>query len=81
MRRVRSGPESDVENEVDRYVVWPGQALAYKIGQRTMSETRERARRRLGAAFRLDAFHDAVLRHGALPLSLLEDVVRLWDGR
>jgi len=81
MRRVRSGPESDVENEVDRYIVWPGQALAYKIGQRTMSEIRERARRRLGAAFRLDAFHDAVLRHGALPLSLLEDVVRLWDGR
>ena len=80
MRRIRSGPENDVANEVDRYIVWPGQALAYKVGQRTITELRERARRRLGGAFRLDAFHHTVLRHGALPLSLLEDVVRLWDG-
>jgi uncharacterized protein (DUF885 family) len=80
MRRVRSGPESDLANEVDRYVVWPGQALAYKVGQRTILDLRERARRRLGARFGLAAFHDEVLRHGALPLSLLEDVVRLWEG-
>jgi uncharacterized protein (DUF885 family) len=80
MRRIRSGPESDVENEVDRYVVWPGQALAYKIGQRTFSDLRERARRRLGSRFSLAGFHDVALRHGALPLSILEDVVRTWEG-
>ena len=60
--------------------MWPGQALAYKVGQRTIVDLRERARRRLGDRFKLAAFHDEVLRHGALPLSLLEDVVRLWEG-
>ncbi len=80
LRRIRSGPEADVGNEIDRYVMWPGQALAYKIGQRTFTELRERAKRRLGDRFRLPAFHDEVLRHGAVPLSLLEDLVRSWDG-
>lgn len=77
---IRSGPMSDVENEVDRYVIWPGQALAYKIGQRTIFDLRDRAKRRLGAAFSLRAFHDEILKHGALPLSVLEDVIRSWDG-
>ena len=81
LQRIRSGPSDDVTNEVDRYVIWPGQALAYKIGQRTITEARERAKRRLGAAFDLRAFHDEVLRRGALPLSLFEDLVRSWDGR
>ncbi len=78
--RIRSGPPADVENEIDRYVIWPGQALAYKIGQRTFTDARERAKRRLGTAFSLSRFHDEVLRRGALPLSLLEDLVRSWDG-
>ena len=81
LRRIRSGPEADVGNEIDRYVMWPGQALAYKIGQRSITELRDRAKRRLGDRFRLPAFHDEVLRHGAVPLSLLEDLVRSWDGR
>jgi uncharacterized protein (DUF885 family) len=81
LMRIRSGPSDDVENEVDRYVIWPGQALAYKIGQRTISDARERAKRRLGAAFDLRRFHDEVLRRGALPLSLFEDLIRSWDGR
>lgn len=80
LKRIKAGPESDVANEVDRYIVWPGQALAYKVGQRTITELRERARRRLGAKFTLAGFHDVVLRHGALPLSSLEDLVRLWEG-
>lgn len=80
MRDIRSGPESDVANEVDRYIIWPGQALAYKVGSRTITDLRERARRRLGARFSLAGFHDVVLRHGPLPLSLLEDLVRLWEG-
>ena len=78
--RIRSGPSDDVANEVDRYIIWPGQALAYKIGHRTITESRERAKRRLGARFSLKAFHDEVLRRGALPLSLFEDLVRGWDG-
>jgi len=81
LQRIRSGPSDDVENEVDRYVIWPGQALAYKIGQRTITDARERAKRRLGAQFSLKAFHDEVLRRGALPLSMFEDLVRSWDGR
>ena len=80
LKRIKAGPESDVANEVDRYIVWPGQALAYKVGQRTITELRERARRRLGAKFTLAGFHDVGLRHGALPLSSLEDLVRLWEG-
>ena len=79
LQRVRSGPPADVANELDRYITWPGQALAYKIGQRTFFEVRERARRRLGARFSLKGFHDEALRHGALPLSILEDAVRSWD--
>jgi uncharacterized protein (DUF885 family) len=79
LRRIKSGPMSDAENELDRYIIWPGQALAYKVGQRTILEIRERAKRRLGARFSLPAFHDEVLRHGALPLSILEDVVRTWE--
>ena len=79
LERVRSGPSSDVANELDRYITWPGQALAYKIGQRTFFEVRERARRRLGARFSLKGFHDEALRHGALPLSIFEDAVRSWE--
>ena len=81
LKKIRSGPSDDVENEVDRYVIWPGQALAYKIGQRTITDARERARRRLGASFDLRRFHDEVLKRGALPLALFEDLVRSWDGR
>jgi uncharacterized protein (DUF885 family) len=79
MARIRSGPESDVANEVDRYVVWPGQALAYKIGQRTIAEARAKAKARLGARFALRGFHDEVLRHGALPLSVFDDVLAAWE--
>ncbi len=80
LRDIRSGPLSDVSNEVDRYIVWPGQALSYKIGHLTIASLRERARRRLGSRFSLRGFHDAVLRHGALPLSVLETVLAAWEG-
>jgi uncharacterized protein (DUF885 family) len=68
----------DVVNEVDRYIGWPGQALAYKIGQLKISELRDRASRELGAAFDLRAFNDAVLVTGSVPLQTLETHIDAW---
>jgi uncharacterized protein (DUF885 family) len=70
--------ERDIFTETNRYIVWPGQATAYKVGQLKILELRELAKRELGARFDLRAYHDLVLKNGALPLSLLEENVRAW---
>jgi len=68
----------DISVEVDRYIVWPGQALAYKIGQLKFRELRGRAESRLGDRFDVRRFHDLVLEEGALSLARIEDRVTAW---
>ncbi|MEA2603457.1 MAG: hypothetical protein QOF89_4449 [Acidobacteriota bacterium] len=70
--------EVEVQSESDRYIVWPGQALAYKVGQLKILELRERAKKALGPKFDIHKFHDEVLGAGALPLDVLETRIDNW---
>ncbi|MGE0741264.1 MAG: DUF885 family protein [Hyphomonadaceae bacterium] len=67
-----------IATEVDRYIVWPGQACGYELGRREIARLREEARNELGRDFDLRGFHDAVLVHGEVPLSVLDRIVAEW---
>jgi len=66
------------QTEADRYIAWPGQALAYKMGQLTILKLREGAKAQLGEKFDIKAFHDEILNGGAMPLDLLQERVEAW---
>ena len=69
---------NNITTEVDRYITWPGQALAYKMGELKIRELRDYAEKQLGASFDKRYFHDAILENGAIPLSLLERLIKKW---
>jgi uncharacterized protein (DUF885 family) len=72
-------PEPFLANEIDRYIVMPGQALSYLIGKREVLRLRDEATGRMGARFTLSDFHAAVLDSGSLPMPVLEDKIRRWS--
>ncbi|WP_421787281.1 DUF885 domain-containing protein [Hyphobacterium sp.] len=71
-------PQGDIQNAIDRYIVIPGQATAYKIGMNEILRLRSEAQEQLGDDFTMGAFHDVVLTQGAMPLSMLEERVNAW---
>ena len=68
-------PEGDVRAEIDRYIVWPGQATAYMIGKLKIEELRSKAETELGDDFDIRKFHDTLIANGSVPLSILEELV------
>jgi uncharacterized protein (DUF885 family) len=73
--------EPNIQSEVDRYIAWPAQALAYKLGQLQILTLRQYAKDQLGDKFDIRTFHDEILNGGALPLDVLDKRVRDWVAK
>lgn len=80
LQRYSYATDANIVREVDRYIAWPGQALAYMIGRQEIIRLRALARETMGERFSLADFHGQVLGHGAVPLSTLDDSIRRWSG-
>ena len=78
MKKTTGMSDTQVRVEIERYIVWPGQALSYKIGMLKILELRERAKEKLGKKFNLKDFHSIVLNQGIVPLFILEDLINDW---
>jgi uncharacterized protein (DUF885 family) len=78
MRENLALPEEEIANEVDRYIVWPAQALAYMSGRMEIQALRREAAAKLGERFDIRRFHDTVLGSGAVPLPVLRHLVSVW---
>jgi uncharacterized protein (DUF885 family) len=70
--------DQNIATEVDRYIVWPGQALSYMIGEQVILQLRDEARQKLGDKYNLKHFDDVVLGQGSLPMAILQEVVDKW---
>ncbi len=78
MKAYTAMPEDNIETEIDRYIVWPGQAIAYKIGEIKIRKLRNIAEKKLGEKFDLRSFHDCLLADGPVPLDVLQNKVNAW---
>jgi prolyl oligopeptidase len=78
MHKFTPNSDLDIHSEIDRYISWPGQALAYKLGELKLKELRRKAEQELGTKFDIREFHNNVLKNGAIPLPLLESNMNEW---
>ena len=78
MKKTTGMSDTQVRVEIERYIVWPGQALSYKIGMLKILELREKAKERMGENFNIKSFHSLILDQGIVPLFILEDIVNEW---
>ena len=78
MKKTTGMSDTQVRVEIERYIVWPGQALSYKIGMLKILELREKAKEKMGQNFNIKSFHSIILDQGIVPLFILEEIVKEW---